>query len=78
MTFASEGFDPVMEYVGYKDYPTETGPSQWRRDGYTLAGWLASDNQTVYSHDEVMRRPITTNVTYTAQWRRFVTVKFDA
>ena len=77
VTFQSDGFDPVMEYVGYKDYPTETGPSEWSRDGYTLVGWLASDNQTVYSYEEVMSRPVTSNVTYTAQWRQFVTVKFD-
>ena len=77
VTFQSEGFDSVLEYVGYKDYPTETGPSGWVREGYTLAGWLASDNQTVYSFDEVMARPVTSNVTYTAQWRQFVTVKFD-
>ena len=77
VTFQSEGFDPVTEYVGYKDYPTETGPSQWKRDGYTLVGWLASDNQTVYSFDELMSRPVTSNITYTAQWRQFVTVKFD-
>ena len=77
VTFQSEGFGSVLEYVGYKDYPTETGPSGWVREGYTLAGWLASDNQTVYSFDEVMARPVTSNVTYTAQWRQFVTVKFD-
>ena len=77
VTFESEGFASVMEYVGYMDYPTETGPSEWYRDGYTLAGWLASDNQTIYSYDEVMSRPVTSNVTYTAQWRQFVTVKFD-
>ena len=77
VTFQSEGFDAIMEYVGYKDYPTETGPSEWRREGYSLAGWLASDNQTVYSYEEVMSRPVTSNVTYTAQWRQFVTVSFD-
>lgn len=77
VTFVSEGFDPVMEYVGYKGYPTEEGPSQWSREGYTLVGWLASDNQTVYSYDELMSRPVTSNVTYTAQWRQFVTLRFD-
>ena len=77
VTFKSEGFESVIEYVGYQDYPTETGPSGWVREGYTLAGWLASDNQTVYSYDEVLSRPVTSNVTYTAQWRQFVTVKFD-
>ena len=77
VTFQSEGFDSVMEYVGYKDYPTETGPSQWKRDGYTLVGWLASDNQTVYSYEELLSRPVTSNVTYTAQWRQFVTITFD-
>ena len=78
VTFQSEGFEPVLEYVGYQDYPTETGPSQWSREGYTLVGWLASDNQTVYSYDELMARPVTSNITYTAQWRQFVTVRFDA
>ena len=77
ITFRSEGFEEVMEYVGYKDYPTETSPSEWKRDDYTLVGWLASDNQTVYSFDELMSRPVTSNVTYIAQWRQFVTVKFD-
>mgnify|MGYP006336643591 FL=1 len=77
VTFESEGFDTVVEYVAYKDYPTETAPSEWRREGYTLVGWLASDNNTVYSYDELMARPVTANVTYTAQWRQFVTVRFD-
>ncbi len=77
VTFLSDGFDTVMEYVAYKDQPTETAPSEWSRDGYTLVGWLASDNQTVYSFEEVLARPVTSNVTYTAQWRRLVTVKFD-
>ena len=78
VTFESEDFDTVMEYVGYKDYPTETGPAEWARNGYTLVGWLASDNQTVYSYDELMSRPVTANVTYTAQWRRqLVTISFD-
>ena len=77
VTFKSEGFETVMEYVGYQDYPTETGPSGWVREGYTLAGWLASDNQTVYSYEELLSRPVTSNVTYTAQWRQPVTVRFD-
>ena len=77
VTFKSEGFDDVVEYVGYQDCPTETAPSEWRREGYTLVGWLASDNQTVYSYEEVLERPVTSNVTYTAQWRQFVTVSFD-
>ena len=77
VTFESEGFETMMEYVGYKDYPTLTEPSEWAREGYTLVGWLASDNQTVYSYDELMARPITANVTYTAQWRQFVTIRFD-
>ena len=77
VTFQSEGFETVMEYVGYQDYPTETEPSKWSREGYTLVGWLASDNQTVYSYDELLSRPVTSNVTYTAQWRKPVTVSFD-
>ena len=77
VTFESQGFETVMEYVGYNDYPTLTEPSEWTRKGYSLAGWLASDNHTVYSYDELMARPVTANVTYTAQWRQFVTVSFD-
>lgn len=77
VNFESEGFETVTEYVGYRNYPTETGPAEWIREGYTLAGWLASDNQTVYSYGEVLSRPVTSNVTYTAQWRQFVTVRFD-
>ena len=77
VTYQSEGFETLMEYVGYKDYPTEEAPSQWTREGYTLAGWLASDNQMVYSFEEILSRPVTANVTYTAQWKQFVTVSFD-
>ena len=77
VTFASEGYEALMEYVGYKDYPTLQEPSSWTREGYTLTGWLASDNKTVYSYDELMSRPVTTNVTYTAQWQGPVTVTFD-
>ena len=77
VTFRSEGFESVIEYVGYQNYPTETGPSRWVREGYTLAGWLASDNQTVYSYEELLSRPVTSNMTYTAQWRLPVTVSFD-
>ena len=77
VTFESEDYEAVVEYVGYQGYPTLTEPGEWLREGYILAGWLASDNQTIYSYDEVMSRPVTSNVTYTAQWRQFVTVKFD-
>ena len=77
VTYESEGFESLMEYVGYKDYPTEEAPSQWSREGYTLVGWLASDNQTVYRYEEILSRPVTANVTYTAQWKQFVTVRFD-
>ena len=77
VTFRSEGYDEVTEYVGYQDCPTETEPSQWTREGYSLVGWLASDNQTVYSYDEILTRPVTSNVTYTAQWRQFLTIRFD-
>ena len=77
VTFQSEGFEAVVEYVGYKDYPTETEPSQWNRENYTLVGWLASDNQMVYSYEEILSRAVTANITYTAQWRQTVTVSFD-
>ena len=77
VTFRSEGFETVTEEVIYKRYPIETGPSQWSREEYTLAGWLASDNQTIYSYEEILSRPVTADVTYTAQWRQNVTVSFD-
>ena len=77
VTFKSEGFEPMMEYVGYMDHLTMTEPQEWKREGYSLVGWLASDSQTVYSYEELMARPVTDNVTYTAQWRQFVTVSFD-
>ena len=77
VTFVSEDFDSITEYVDYQGLPTVTEPSGWMRNGYTLAGWLASDNQTVYSYEELLSRPVTENVTYTAQWRAFVTVQFD-
>ena len=77
VTFESEGFDPLMEYVSYKEYPTLTEPSQWSREGYILVGWLANDDQTVYSYDEIMLMPVTSNKTYTAQWRQNVTISFD-
>ena len=77
VTFKSEGFEDVVEYVIYNGYPTEKAPSQWSREGYTLVGWLASDNQTIYSYEEILSRPVTADVTYTAQWRQNVTVSFD-
>ena len=77
VTFQSEGFETMTEDVGYKEYPTEEAPSQWSREGYTLIGWLASDNQTIYSYEEILSRPVTADITYTAQWRHFVTVRFD-
>ena len=77
VTFQSEGYDPVVEYVGYQQCPTETAPSQWTREGYTLAGWLASDNQTAYSYEELLARPVTGNITYTARWMADITVRFD-
>ena len=77
VTFQSEGFDTMVEYVGYMNCPTETSPSGWSREGYALVGWLASDNQTIYSYDELLSRPVTSNITYTAQWKQSVTVRFD-
>lgn len=77
VTFESEGIETMIEYVGYKNYPTLTEPSEWSREGYSLVGWRASDNQMVYSYDELISRPVTANITYIAQWRQFVTVSFD-
>jgi uncharacterized repeat protein (TIGR02543 family) len=77
VTFESEGFDAMSEDVGYKGYPTIEEPSEWVRENYTLVGWLASDDHTVYSYEELLARPVTADVTYTAQWRQFVTVHFE-
>ena len=77
VNFESEGFDTITEDVGYGFTPTEV-PSDWSRPGYNFVGWLASDTNTVYSYDEVLSRPITSNVTYTAQWKeRILTIRFD-
>ena len=77
VTFASEGFDSVIEYVGYKGCPTETTPAGWTREGYTLVGFKASDNQNIYSFEDVLAREVTQNVTYTAVWRQFIHINFD-
>ena len=77
VTFQSEDYEPILEAVDYMGYPTETVPSGWTREGYTLTGWLASDNQTAYSFGELLTRPVTSNITYTAQWQEELTISFD-
>lgn len=77
VTFKSEGFTTITEYVMYNEYPTITEPSSWERDGYSLVGWTTNDSQTVYTYDEIMSKPVTSNATYTAKWHQFVEVKFD-
>ena len=77
VTFESDGYESIVEYVGYGYCPEINDASEWTRPGYTLVGWLASDNNTVYSYEELINRPVTSNVTYTAQWRQFVTIHFD-
>ena len=77
VAFESEGYESIIEYVGYGYCPEPNEASEWARQGYILVGWLASDNNTVYSYEELINRPVTSNVTYTAQWRQFVTLRFD-
>ena len=78
VTFASEGFDSLMEAVRYNATPTLTEPSTWTREGYTLLGWtIGDDEQHVYTYEEIMAMPVTENVTYTAKWANEVTVSFD-
>lgn len=67
VTFNSDGFDAIEESVGYNGYPSLTEPNGWTRAGYNLIGWLASDNQTVYTYEELLARPVTQNISYTAQ-----------
>ena len=78
VTFASDGFNPMQEDVPYKNFPTLTEPGTWTREGYTLVGWIIDGNeQTVYTYEELLRRPVVADVTYRAVWRAFVTVRFD-
>ena len=78
VTFESEGFASISERVQYKDFPSETDPGTWSRDGYTLLGWTINGNeQNVYTFEELMKLPVTGNVTYTAKWVLEVTVSFN-
>ena len=78
VTFESEGFTPVSETVDYGDFPTETSPGSWSRDGYKLLGWtIKGSEQNVYIFEELIKLPVTSNVTYTAKWVQNVTVSFN-
>ena len=77
VTFESDGFDSVIEKVGYSELPTITEPSTWTRESYTLVGWtVKGDAQNVYTYEEIMDIPITKDVTYVAIWLHEVTVNF--
>ena len=78
VTFESESFTPVSETVDYGDFPTETSPGSWSRDGYKLLGWtIKGSEQNVYTFEELIKLPVTSNVTYTAKWVQNVTVSFN-
>ena len=78
VTFESEGFPPVSETVDYGDFPTETSPGSWSRDGYKLLGWtIKGSEQNVYTFEELIKLPVTGNVNYTAKWVQNVTVSFN-
>ncbi|MBE6541123.1 MAG: hypothetical protein E7672_01605 [Ruminococcaceae bacterium] len=78
VTFESEGFRAVTEKVNYNERPTLTEPNTWTRDGYTLLGWIINGNeQDVFTYEDIISRPITSNVTYTAKWASDVTVSFN-
>lgn len=78
VSFASDGFKTLKETVSYGSYPTLTEPADWSREGYSLVGWSAgSGTQTIYSYEELMKLPVTKDVTYTAQWKSLITLSFD-
>ena len=78
VTFESEGFTPLTETVKYGNFPAQTAPGTWTRDGYTLLGWTVNGNeQNVYTFEELVKLPVTENVTYTAKWAREVSVSFN-
>ena len=78
VTFESEGFTPVSETVDYGDFPTETSPGSWSRDGYKLLGWtIKGSEQNVYTFEELIKLPVTGNVTYIAKWVQNVTISFN-
>ena len=78
VTFESEGFASLTETVQYGGFLTQTDPSTWSRDGYTLLGWTIKGNeQNVYTFEELANLPVTGNVTYTAKWVQEVTVSFN-
>jgi len=78
VTFESDGFLTQTQEVAYGAYPSLTEPGTWTRDGYTLLGWTVdNDIQNVYTYEELLRRPVTQDVIYTAQWANFITVSFN-
>ena len=78
VTFASEDYASVTETVLYNGTPTLAEPQNWTRDGYTLIGWtINSDQQNVYTYEDLMSIPVTGNVTYTAKWAEDVTISFN-
>ena len=78
VTFESEGFLPLTERVQYKGVPTQTDAGTWAREGYKLLGWtVKGSEQNVYTFEEIMKLPVTGDVTYTAKWAQRVTVSFN-
>ena len=78
VTFESEGFALLTEIVQYGGLPTQTVPGTWSRDGYKLLGWtVKGSEQNVYTFEELVKLPVTRNVTYTAKWVQEVNVSFN-
>ena len=75
VTLQSDGFESVTERVQYNDTPEFAEQPQWQKEDYTLIGWAAGGN--VYTFEEILQRPVTQNITYTATWAENPTITFD-
>lgn len=75
--FESAGFESLSEKVDYKGYPTLTEPV-WTKEGYKIIGWtIGTDQQNVYTYQQILQMPVTKDVTYIAKWAADVSVSFN-
>ena len=78
VTFQSSGFSSVSVKVQYNGSVTLEDQPSWTKDGQVLVGWVASDDPSnVYTYEALLTRPVTQNVTYTAQWASNVKISFN-
>ena len=78
VTFESEDYAAITETVQYGAFPTQAAPGTWTRDGYTLLGWTEKGSEeNVYTFEEIAKKPVTKDVTYTAKWAANITVSFN-